>query len=158
MLNSLLMCVGSNSNFKVLSSVARMAILINLMYVQFAEVNNIFFVVNMFLLFTIPQLISRIKNKYTNIAMSAVTILIWSILIDILSYYLFPLFKQSCSIFVYVLNGIEFNLKYVISNLILLVVLYSIDGVILKKKNISKKNYVVYKRRTVQHYGWFTTV
>ncbi len=120
--------------------------LVNLVYVQFVQVNSLFFVVNMFLLFAIPQIISKIKNKQINILMSILSILIWSICIDIFSYYLFPLFKISNSIFSYVFNGIMFNLKFVMLNTFFLIVIYLVDVAIPKGKLSSKNYYLIYKK------------
>lgn len=149
MINSLLLCIGCNSKYKLLSSIVRIAILVNLIYVQYSLVNNIFFVLNVLLLFAIPQIISKIKNKYINITMSIISILIWSIFVDIISYYLFSLFTSSCSVFIYILNGIIFNFKFVIFNSILLTIIYLINSLISKNKIFSKKSYVVYKTKII---------
>ena len=72
-----------------------------------------------FLFMTI--LIKKIsKNRIkTNVFLSIVSILIYSIFIDIACYFMMPIFSNGVDLFRYILNGLVFNYKSIFLNLII---------------------------------------
>lgn len=144
MLNSLFMLGSSfNKNRKV--SLAFMIgwivyVVINQLYLGwFAIVNAITFLV-------ITVSINLVKNKKLNTMLSIFSILIWSITIDIICYYMYPLFTINQNIFEYIWQGIVFNYKYIFSNIIAVYSIYLLDLVIDKIVAFAKeKNYCLKK-------------
>ena len=130
MINSLFMLGSSfNKNRKV--SIAFIIgwvtyIIINQLYLGlFPMINAI-----VFLVVTIS--INLIKNKKANTVLSIFSILIWSIIIDIICYYMYPLYSSNQNIFGYIWQGILFNYKYIFSNTATVCVIYEIDRIIEK--------------------------
>ena len=130
MINSLFMLGSSfNKNRKV--SLAFMVgwvtyIIINQLYL------GLFPIVNAIVFLVITVSINLIKNKKINTILSIFSILIWSIIIDIICYYMYPLFSSNQNILGYVWQGILFNYKYIFSNAIAVSIIYGIDIVIEK--------------------------
>jgi hypothetical protein len=94
-------------------------LIINLFLTQVNGVANMFLVINLSLFAIIPLLINCIKNNYLKAGLSAISILIWSISIDIVCYYMFPKFVFGMSLPMYVYRGIVYNAKYVFYNALL---------------------------------------
>ena len=86
---------------------------------QLNSVSNLFLVINLAHFAIIPLLINCIKNKYLKAVFSVLSIIIWSILIDIICYYMFPKFVFGMTLSVYVYRGIVFNAKYIFYNVLL---------------------------------------
>ncbi len=132
MINSVFMLGSSfNKNRKV--SIAFMAgwiayIIINQLYL------GLFPLVNAIAFLAVTVSINFVKNKKINTVLSVFSILIWSIIIDIICYYMYPLFSSNQSIFGYVWQGILFNYKYVFSNAIIVCAIYGLDIIIEKTK------------------------
>ena len=68
-----------------------------------------FNIINMFLLVGVTLFMQLFKKG--NIFISVFSILIYSVLIDIVCYFLYPQFVYGVSLFDYILNGIAFNYK-----------------------------------------------
>ena len=81
--------------------------------------------------------INLVKNKFANTVLSVISILIWSIVIDTVCYYLYPLKGVNQTLCGYVFQGILFNYKYVFSNA-LVICLVNLTSEIKKKlqKNV----------------------
>ena len=60
------------------------------------------------------------KNKKVNTILSISSILIWSILIDVICFFMFPVMRINQNLINYVLQGILFNYKYVFINTLVL--------------------------------------
>ncbi|NCC71097.1 hypothetical protein EOM09_05950 [bacterium] len=54
---------------------------------------------------------------------SVFSILVWSVLVDVVCYFAFPSMIFGQTIFTYILNGILFNFKYVFYNILYLFLL-----------------------------------
>ena len=121
MISSLLLCGSSYNKLKKISFIMYAVMLIRLLIGQANNVSNLFLIVNLALFAIIPLLINRIKNPYIKSIVSILSIIIWSIIIDIICYYMYPLFVGGASIYEYVFRGIVFNSKYVFSNTLLVV-------------------------------------
>lgn len=135
MINSLLM-LGSTArkNKKVniifaITWISYMLINANLKTgLNFVIVNIITFAV----IFGLGQLI---KGKYSNAFISISSVLIWSVLIDIICYFMFPQFVVGQNIITYVWNGILFNYKHIFTNALVLGI---VNGVEFSVKKIIK--------------------
>lgn len=73
------------------------------------ETDLTFNLINISLLIILPLITQKIK-KY-NEFICIFSILIYSILIDIICFYLYPSFNYGVSLLIYIYNGILFNLK-----------------------------------------------
>lgn len=96
-------------------------VIINQLYLGLFPIMNAI----VFLVVTIS--INLIKNKKANTLLSIFSILIWSIIIDIICYYMYPLFSTNQNIFEYIWQGILFNYKYIFSNIIAIYSIYVLD-------------------------------
>ena len=119
MLSALLLCGSSYNKYKRFSFVCYIVLIVNLLVTQLNSVSNLFLVINLALFAIIPLLINCIKNKYLKAVFSVLSIIIWSILIDIICYYMFPKFVFGMTIPMYLYRGIVFNAKYVFYNVLL---------------------------------------
>ena len=130
MINSLFMLGSSfnkNRKVSVVFMIAWVAyIIINQLYL------GLFLIVNAIVFLIVTISINLVKNKKVNIILSIFSVLIWSVIIDIICYYMYPLFSSNQNIFGYVWQGILFNYKYIFSNAIAISIIYGIDVVIEK--------------------------
>lgn len=141
MLNSILLLGSCYNKHKKISTLFTIALFLNLLFVQLGHEKIGFLVCNVLILATISFINKNIKNNSLKIISSSFSILIWSMLIDVVCYYMFPLFNSNLNIFGYILNGIIFNFRYVINNLFILISINLIEYAIdyLKNKVTSKK-------------------
>lgn len=77
------------------------------------------------------------KGKYSNKVISISSILIWSITIDVICYFLYPQFTMGQSIVTYIGNGILFNYKYIFVNALIVSVINFVP--VLNKMRIANK-------------------
>ncbi len=137
MISSLLM-LGSSLNKKT----SKIFIVTWLAYMFFGSNLSLgitFPVINAVVFLTITVLFSKIKNNKINILCSVMSILVWSISIDIICYYLYPPMSSSISLMGYIYNGILFNYKYAIINVISLFIagiLFNLKKILLHKVKI----------------------
>lgn len=118
MINSLLMLGGSSNK-----NISKIFIVVWIAYMLFGSNLSLgitFPIVNAITFLTITLLISKIKNKSVNAVLSITSILIWSVIIDIICYYLYPTMSSNITLIQYVFNGILFNYKYVFTNILAL--------------------------------------
>lgn len=142
MLNSILLCGSSYNKYKKVSFVLFAIMLLRLLFVQTNQVINLFTIINAILLGGIPLLINRVKNDKTKKVLSILSIIIWSIMIDVVSFYMLPQLTGGVNLFTYILKGIAFNSKFVISNIMFIVAIEVINKVYNKIKTISFKNII----------------
>lgn len=134
MINSLLM-LGGSSNKKI----SKVFIVIWLAYMVFGSNLSLgltFPIINGITFLAITLLISKIKNNKVNAALSIASILIWSVTIDIICYYLYPTMSSSITLINYIFNGILFNYKYIFTNVLALSL---IKGLSILKKTLTEK-------------------
>lgn len=137
MINSLFMLGSSyNKNRKV--SIAFMMGWIIYMIIRQAYL-GIFPIVNAIVFLIISVSINLIKNKKANTILSIFSILIWSVIIDVICYYIYPLYSTDQNIFGYVWQGILFNYKYIFSNTVAICAIYGLD-IVIKKIEIYLKS------------------
>lgn len=144
MLNSILLLGSCYNKYKKASMVFTIALILNAFIVQFDHVKLLFFLYNIIVMLLISLINKKIKNNTIKLVSSSCSILIWSVLVDIACYYMFPLFNFNMNLLSYIMNGIMFNMKYVAFNGIILigisVIDYSINTIRIKN---SKKLSVV---------------
>ena len=146
MLNSLLLFGGSYNKNKKVSYAISLVLILNLLIVQFGQVNMLFTMINIAIMIGLTYGIRKITNKKVNAVMSVLSILVWSVLIDLVSYYMFP-FAGNANIISYILNGIIFNLRFVFLNACVLVfvelVTYLFNRVVNKNKVVKNNVEIV---------------
>lgn len=144
MINSLLM-LGGSSNKKI----SKVFIVTWLAYMVFGSNLSLgltFPIINGITFLAITLLISKIKNNKANAALSIASILIWSVTIDIICYYLYPTMSSNITLINYIFNGILFNYKYIFTNILVLslIKVVSISKNILTEK-LSTKECKIYE-------------
>ena len=144
MINSLLM-LGGSSNKKI----SKVFIVTWLAYMVFGSNLSLgltFPIINGITFLAITLLISKIKNNKVNAVLSITSILIWSVTIDIICYYLYPTMSSSITLINYIFNGILFNYKYIFTNILVLslIKVVSISKNILTEK-LSTKECKIYE-------------
>lgn len=135
MLNSLLLLGSCYNKYKKISILFTIVLIINIFFVQFGHVKIVFFIYNIVLMLAISLFNKKIKNNSIKLISSSFSIIIWSIMVDIACYYIFPLFNSNLSLFGYIMNGIVFNLKYVVINAFILTAINVIEYVYKNVKN-----------------------
>ena len=127
MLNSLLMLGSTNKKMKKINYVSAIIWIGYMLLNANLKTGLIFTIVNLVVFLSTFALGQVVKGKYSNIAISIFSIIIWSVLIDIISFYMYPQFTMGQSIITYISNGIAFNAKYVFSNVAVLSAVYGLD-------------------------------
>ena len=137
MVNSLFMLGGAyNKNRKI--SIAFIFGWIIYMIINYDfSLGYIFPVINALVCLLVSISINLIKDKTLNTILSILSILIWSIVIDTICFFMYPAMTLGQDIFSYIFQGILFNYKYIISNIIVVCV---INGIIVLK-NIMISNF-----------------
>lgn len=127
MLNSVLLLGSCYNKNKKISLLFTLFLLLNLVFTQFGQVKLEFFICNFLLMLIMSVINKKINNKIVNTISSVFSILLWSLCIDLISYYMFPIFSFKINIVSYILNGIIFNFKYVVFNLLFVIAINIIE-------------------------------
>ena len=135
MINSLFMLGGSYNKDRKISILFLTAWILYMLINYDFSLGLAFPLINAIVLLTVTISINLISNKKVNTIMSIFSILIWSIIIDIVCFYMFPMMSAGQSLINYILQGILFNYKYIFVNI---VAICGINLIILLKKNIVK--------------------
>ena len=136
MINSLFMLGGSYNKDRKISILFLTAWILYMLINYDFSLGLAFPLINAIALLTVTISINLISNKKVNTIMSIFSILIWSIIIDIVCFYMFPMMSAGQSLINYILQGILFNYKYIFVNI---VAICGINLIILLKKNIVKR-------------------
>lgn len=136
MINSLFMLGGSYNKDRKISILFLTAWILYMLINYDFSLGLAFPLINAIVLLTVTISINLISNKKVNTIMSIFSILIWSIIIDIICFYMFPMMSAGQSLINYILQGILFNYKYIFVNI---VAICGINLIILLKKNIVKR-------------------
>lgn len=136
MINSLFMLGGSYNKDRKISILFLTAWILYMLINYDFSLGLAFPLINAIVLLTVTISINLISNKKVNTIMSIFSILIWSIIIDIVCFYMFPVMSAGQSLINYILQGILFNYKYIFVNI---VAICGINLIILLKKNIVKR-------------------
>lgn len=133
MINSLFMLGGAyNKNRKI--SIAFIFGWIIYMIINYDfSLGYIFPVINALVCLLVSISINLIKDKTFNTILSVSSILIWSVVIDIICFFMYPTMALGQDIFSYIFQGILFNYKYIILNIIVVCV---INGIAISKNII----------------------
>lgn len=136
MINSLFMLGGSYNKDRKISILFLTAWILYMLINYDFSLGLAFPLINAIVLLTVTISINLISNKKVNTIMSIFSILIWSIIIDIVCFYMFPMMSAGQSLINYILQGVLFNYKYIFVNI---VAICGINLIILLKKNIVKR-------------------
>ena len=142
MINSIFM-LGSSYNRNKKISIIFMLGWILYMIIQQSRTGMTFPIINTIVFLIVTISINLVKNKKINTVLSVFSILIWSIIIDIICYYLYPLFSLNQNIFGYIWQGILFNYKYIFSNIMAVCFIYGLDFVIIKVEKFIKSKRII---------------
>ena len=134
MINSLLM-LGGSSNKKI-SKVFIVTWLAYMLFGSNLSLGLTFPIVNAITFLVVTLFISKIKNNKANTVLSIASILIWSVTIDIICYYLYPTMSSNITLINYIFNGILFNYKYIFTNVLALSLIKVVSII---KKTLTEK-------------------
>lgn len=135
MINSILMFGVTNQKFKKINIVLTILWLSNMFFKSNLKSDMTFIIINTLAFIAVFIAGKVIKGKYLNNVYSVLSILVWSALIDLVSYFMYPEFSTGQNVFTYVFNGMAFNYKYVLINLSVLVVLLLVEMIYSRVKN-----------------------
>ena len=139
MLNSLLILGSTNKKTEKLNYLfAILWICYMLLNSNFVS-GTIFTLMNL-IAFSVVFIIGKlIDGKYSNIIISIFSTLLWSIIIDIMCYFIMPQFVSSTGLFTYILNGILFNYKSVFVNILVISLINVLELVFKKVKFLNNE-------------------
>ncbi|MCL2342193.1 MAG: hypothetical protein FWC53_04045 [Firmicutes bacterium] len=120
MLNSILILGSTYNKNKKINIIFALVWLIYMLAGSNLKTGLIFIVMNILAFGLVFALGKAVKGKHSNAAVSIFGVLIWSIIIDIICYFIYPQFTMGQNILTYIGNGILFNYKYVIGNALIL--------------------------------------
>lgn len=132
MINSLFMLGSSYNKNRKISIAFMIGWIVYMVLANNFALGIDFIIINAIVFLGVSIGINLVKNKFVNTVLSVVSILIWSIAIDIICYYLYPLKGINQTLFGYVFQGVLFNYKYVFSNT-LVICIVNIASEIIKK-------------------------
>lgn len=105
----------------------------------------LFPIINLSLVILISIIGIKIKNDKNNIFYSIFSILIWSLAIDIICYFLYPQMTNGFNILQYIYNGFLFNYKNILLNSFICLI---IKVSVLIYRYIKNNNYKEYDYKT----------
>lgn len=134
MINSLFMLCGSYNKDRKISIVFICGWILYMLVNYDFSLGYIFPFINALTCVGVAISINLIKNRTLNTVLSIMSIIIWSILIDIICFFMYPVMVGGQNIFSYVFQGILFNYKYILSNVIAVCI---INGIITLKNMVT---------------------
>ena len=125
MLHSLILMFSQYRESKICVKIFRIVWIVCAILSSVFSNNLIFFVVNLSVFFLITLFIKKNSKFFPklNMFLSTFSILLYSLFVDLICYYLFPLWGQEITLFQYIINGLVFNFKYVVTNMITHIIL-----------------------------------
>ena len=139
MINSLFMLGSSYNKNKIVSCIFFIAWIVYMLIGSDLSLGLTFPIINAIVFIIISISINFVKNRKLNTILSVFSILIWSIVIDIICYFLYPMMVWEQNIFSYILQGILFNGKYIFYNIIAVGIISMIETLVqraFQKENI----------------------
>ena len=130
MINSLFMLGSSYNKNKIVSCIFFIAWIVYMLIGSDLSLGLTFPIINAIVFIIISISINLVKNRKLNTILSVFSILIWSIVIDIICYFLYPMMVGEQSIFSYIFQGILFNGKYIFSNIIAVGIISMIETLV----------------------------
>ena len=131
MLNSILILGSTYEKSRKINIIFAIAWLIFMVMGSNLATGLIFTIINVLAFATVFAIGMLLKGKYSNILISIFSILIWSILIDTLCYFIYPEFAMGQNFLTYISNGIAFNYRYVVYNAVIVAGILCIKNMLL---------------------------
>ena len=119
MLNSILILGSTYNKNKKINIIFAIIWLIFMLLGSDLKTGLIFTIMNIIAFCIVFALGKIFKGKYSNKVVSIFGVLIWSVIIDIICYFIYPQFTMGQSLLAYIGGGILFNYKYVFSNMLI---------------------------------------
>ena len=136
MLNSLFMLGSSYNKNRKVSFIFFISWLVYMISGTDITLGLKFPVINALVFIGISLGINLVKNRTANTILSVISILIWSIVMDTICYFVFPSGTQN--LFGYIFQGLVFNFKYIFFNVIAICGIYVLDIIVEKVITIVK--------------------
>ena len=144
MINSLLMLGSTYNKSKKLNIIFAISWIIFMLIGSNLRTGLIFTVFNFVAFGIVFGLGKLFKGKYSNKVVAISSILIWSIVIDIICYFLYPQFAVGQNLLGYISNGVIFNYRYILSNAVIVGIITFVEYAVKLKINIKSKESAVY--------------
>lgn len=141
MINSLFMLGSSYNKNKIVSCIFFIAWIVYMLIGSDLSLGLTFPIINAIVFIIISISINFVKNRKLNTILSVFSILIWSIVIDIICYFLYPMMVWEQNIFSYIFQGILFNGKYIFYNIIAVGIISMIETLV--QRAFQKENIVM---------------
>jgi len=126
MLNSILILGSTYNKNKKLNIIFAITWIAFMLIGSNLKTGLIFTVMNLMSFGLVFGLGKVFKGKYSNKVVAIFSVLIWSVIIDIICYFLYPQFAMGQNILQYIGSGILFNYKYVVYNALVVFGVYCI--------------------------------
>ena len=126
MLNSILILGSTYNKNKKLNIIFAVIWVIFMLSGSNLKTGLIFTIMNLAAFGLVFALGKAFKGKYSNKIVAIFGVLLWSVIIDVICYFIYPQFTMGQSILMYVGNGILFNYKYVVGNALIVGGIYVI--------------------------------
>ena len=112
-------------------------LIITFFYLYVTSLLNVFFFVNIAVILLLSLALRRLGVQIV----SGASILIYSVIIDIICFYFFPLFPINVSLYSYIWSGIIFNMRAALPVVIFAFLLQAAEAVVFfRERNKDKRN------------------
>ena len=139
MINSILMLASSYIKNRKVAIIACIAWVAYMLIGANLSLGIAFPVVNILVFGAVVFGVRKINNNKLNLLASVISILIWSIVIDTICYFMFPKLTFGQNILQYIGDGILFNIRFVGINVLVIATCKAIKYGIEKVKNYTDK-------------------
>lgn len=143
MINSILLLGSTYKKDKKINILCMISWIVFMLLGANLKTGIIFAIINIISFGIVLAIMKLFKGKYSNKIVSILSILIWSIIIDIICCFVYPQFMMGQSMIAYISNGLLFNYKYVGYNLLLVLGIEFVKYLSKLKINIKSKRSII---------------
>jgi hypothetical protein len=115
MISSFFMLFSQYNKNARLASICAVAWIVNMLYNSNFHL-DLFSQVNLMTFLMVTLFVRKIKNKHLHMVGAISSILLYSVCIDVICYFLYPQLVSNQNLLGYVWSGLAFNSKYLFSN------------------------------------------
>lgn len=145
-MNGFLIFLASSNRYKKVSIISMIVWFVFMSSRADFSLGYVFPLVNLFIFILISNISKIYNNRTFNKIYSIFSILLWGACIDLVCYFIFPNMVFGQSIFQYIANGIIFNSKFVIYNILYIFVL---EVIMTTLKEINIRKYVFFNKKVL---------
>ncbi len=128
MINSIILMFSQYNKNKKISNIFKAVWILYAIAASLFNFNQIFIFVNVSAFLSVTGVVYVISKFYSkvNVFLSIISVLIYSLFVDVVCYFVLPNWTQEQSLIQYIINGFLFNCRYVFLNVVVfgIVILY----------------------------------